>query len=667
MSNFKRFAEAVRKQFGVMSQGPLFQSAAAGDEVWSKYLASFPVGSDPLFKKKTEHDCSCCRHFIRSVGNVVAVQNGALTTVWDLTALPEPYQTVADAMSAYVKSFPIADAFFTKMPKYGVEESKSFVGDVLLRFNHFSVEVPRACVTRDADAARGEVRAKRDVLDRGLREISASAVETVLDLIQQESLYRGAEHRHAVENFLRLKQRYDSADERGKSLFAWQECDGPASRFRNTVIGTLAQDLSDGVDLEKAVKSFESKVAPLNYKRPKALITASMVKDATKTISELGLESALKRRHARLSDVSVDSVLFVDNSVRGEMKGGIADLLMEEVKPKPFDAERAERVTISEFTERVLPQALSLELFVDNGLIKNFVSVTAPAEAGASRLFKWKNDFAWSYEGNAADSIKDRVKTAGGMVEGVKLRVSLAWNNHDDLDLHVVDPNGNRTFYANRNPGVNCGVLDVDMNAGRGTTRTPVENVRWVKEPHDGDIKVYVDQYCRRESTAVGFTLEIEHDGVVDTLVSESSPTGEKLCCTLRVERGRVKSVTPAKGLTATTASRDHWGLKTMAPARVDSVVLSPNHWDGEGVGSRHWFFILKGCKNPLPTRGIYNEFLRPELEKHRRVFEVLGDKTKCPVAEEQLSGVGFTAGRGDRVLVSVTGRQANRVYEVTF
>jgi hypothetical protein len=37
-------------------------------------------------------------------------------------------------------------------------------------------------------------------------------------------------------------------------IFAWTNAVGPASRFRNTVIGTLVQDLSEGVDVERAVE-----------------------------------------------------------------------------------------------------------------------------------------------------------------------------------------------------------------------------------------------------------------------------------------------------------------------------------------------------------------------------------------------------------------------------
>ena len=40
-------------------------------------------------------------------------------------------------------------------------------------------------------------------------------------------------------------------------------------------------------------------------------------------------------------------------------------------------------------------------------------------------------------------------------------------------------------------------------------------------------------------------------------------------------------------------------------------------------------------------------------------MLEVLGSKTKCKYSEEQISGVGFTAARGDTVTVVVDGRRS--------
>ena len=58
-------------------------------------------------------------------------------------------------------------------------------------------------------------------------------------------------------------------------------------------MGTLLIDLSNGVDLERAVKSYENIMAPSNYKRPTALITKKQIEAAQKKVEELGLTDAL--------------------------------------------------------------------------------------------------------------------------------------------------------------------------------------------------------------------------------------------------------------------------------------------------------------------------------------------------------------------------------------
>ena len=662
--HFEVFARAVRARFEEMSQGKLFVADTDRDEIWAQYLGAFPPGSDPMFRERTEHNCSCCKNFIRSVGNVVAIENGAVASIWNLDGLPEPYRTVAAAMAEYVNSLAICDAFVTPEPRYGVAENHELTeGGATLTWHHFSLIVPAQFIARDWSARRGDVRTSHAMLVRAAEELTPAALDMVVDLIDQKALYRGTEHAAAVRAFQKLQEALLTASDDRRALMAWRWAEYPAARFRNSVIGTLVQDLSDGVDLERAVRSYESKVAPENYKRPTALITKKMVGDAVATIRDLDLEPALERRHARFDDVSVDSVLFVDNHVRGLLRGGVEDLLMDEVAPEPYDHNRAEVITIDDFVERVLPNATGVQVYLDNDKLSNFASLTAPVRGDAAGLFRWGNNFAWSYEGNAADSIKERVKRAGGRVEDVTLRVSLAWYNYDDLDVHVQSPDGTHIYYGNK-----CGNLDVDMNAGSGHTREPVENVRWVDRLKDGVYRVWVNQYQKRESANVGFEVEIEYAGGTETLCYEKAVRHKNVVGVAKITVvGGVVQVSPSSEVTAGASPREQWGLVTQRLHRVNSVVLSPNHWGGAGVGNKHWFFILEGCKNPLPTRGIYNEFLSPNLEKHRRVFEVLGDKTKCPPVDDQMSGVGFSSTRRDVMAVVVSGPGLNKSYNIKF
>lgn len=672
---FEVFAKAVRKRFEELAQEPLFVVNSDRDAIWERYLTAFPAGTNLVFRERTEHDCSCCRHFIRDIGNVVAIQNGALSSVWDLNGLPAPYQAVADAMSEHVKGLGIRDVFLTWQAKHGVDKNYGMINGATITFSHFAVEAPKRFVVDKGtiDQKRGDIRTTVQVMSRGFAELSPEAVATVADLIEQNALYRGQEHQRAVLEFQQLQARArDALFTNPKSVepLLWTLADSPAARFRNTVIGTLVQDLSEGVDLEAAVKSFETKVAPQNYKRPTALISKAMVEQAMKTIHELSLEQALERRHARLSDVSVNSVLFVDNAVQGEMKGGIKGLLMEEVKPAPFDPKRAEEIGIDAFVSTVLPKVKGLRVYLENSALGNFVSMTAPMHEDSKSLFRWQNDFAWSYDGNVTDSIKDKVKRAGGQVENVAMRVSLAWSNFDDLDLHMLTPDGDHIYFAQKGgrSGRCGGVLDVDMNAGGGRTREPVENIRFALAPKDGTYRVFVHQFAKRESVDVGLTVEIESAHGFETFRWDKGlPQSQQVAIAeIVVNRGQI-SVVLASGIIAGSRSQEKWGLKTLDMVRVNSLVLSPNYWDDNAVGNKHWFFILDGCQNPVPTRGIYNEFLSSKLEKHRKVFEVLGDKTKCPVVPDQLSGVGFSSTRKDKVTVVATGPKLNKAYTIVF
>lgn len=661
MSDFHTFAHLVHRRFNELSKHELFVVGDDNRAFEQHYLASFPEGTNPIYKTNTEHDCSCCKQFIRNLGNVVAIIDGKVETVWGVKGASAPYDTVAAAMDAFVKAQPITNVFRTAEGSFGAEQTKQLLeGGEVKRWNHFYGRVENRHFTQLADKAKGDYRTAAQVFHRGLTELKASAFDTVLDLIAGKALYRGEEHLASVKAFQKLQSEYRKLTSEEQTSYVWANAMAPASRFRNTVIGTLLTDLSDGVDLETAVRSFEAKVAPTNYKRPTALITPRMVEDAVAKLNELGLEHAIERRFAKISDVSVNNVLWVDNSVKDQMQG-IKGLLLPATATKAPKKVVAQDIGIDEFMTSVLPAASSVEILVGNGLLNNLMSLTAPMHADTGGLFKWGNDFAWAYAGNITDSIKEKVKKAGGNVTNAKMRISLAWFNFDDLDIHIFEPSGNRIYFGNKS-----NKLDVDMNAGGGRTREPVENVSWTAVP-DGEYQIQVHQYSQRERTDVGCVVEIENDGKLTQLSYKKPLQGMVDIAVVTVHAGKITGIVPAKDIVSGGISMEKWGIKTETFVKVNTLMFSPNYWDNNAVGNKHWFFVLDGCKNDEPTRGIFNEFLRSDLEQHRKVFEVLGDKTKCRPTDDQLSGLGFSSTRGDTVTVRVTSGTHPKTFNITF
>lgn len=661
MSDFKPFGSAVQANFERMSKGELFIVEDSTDSIWLHYLASFPEGTNPTYKERTEHDCSCCKNFIRNLGKVVSLEGGKVTTVWEAKGLEYPYDVVAASMDEFIKTSVIVGVFRTSERSYGAESTVQLMADgSTKRWNHFHGRVANRHFTKDVGTVLGNINTTAQVFKRGLLESKASAFVDVLDLISSKSLYRGDEFKESIKEFQALQKKFNALKTNlDREIFIWSNLDNRAARFRNTVIGTLIQDLSSEVDLESAVRSFESKVAPTNYKRPTALITPRMIADAMTTIKELDLEQALQRRFAKISDVSVNNVLWVDGSVQGQMKDGIEGLLLSSTAVKSTKSDKAEEITIDDFMQNVVPKSTSMELFVANQLQANFMSLTAPVHENSGKLFKWNNDFGWSYDGNITDSIKEKVKKAGGNVTTAKLRISLAWHNFDDLDIHVYEPSGGHIYFANK-----ANKLDVDMNAGGGRTREPVENVSYTSVP-DGDYRVEINQYSQRETTDVGFTVEVENQGRIDQFSYTKAAKNTVHALTITMKNGIIVDLKVGSGLTGGSISQEKWGVATEKFVKVNTLMLSPNHWDDNQVGNKHWFFVLESCQNLEATRGIYNEFLNSGLEKHRKVFEILGDKTKCQPTDDQLSGIGVSSTRGDKLTVRVTGPKINKVYSV--
>lgn len=673
--DFDAFKMAVAGRFDDMVKHPMFRVEVDKDLLWSTYLQSFPAGTDPMFRKRTEHDCGCCRNFIRTVGDAVAIIDEKLVSVWDVEVENEPaYQAVADALSRLAKAHPIRDKFLHRERHAGTDKNFEDAGEgKAITWKHFYVTLPKrnqgadyVCHGPDIAEKLSESRATHDVFLRSLTELTRDAINTTMDLIKQGSLYRGNEHQHAVESLNVLKWEFDALPPERQDLYVWSRMDtvaGSVARIRNTSIGTLLVDLSAGLDLEDAVRKFEAVMAPANYKRPTALVTKAMVEAAKKAVEELGLTSALERRYAVLPDISVNDILFANRDAKKIMTGTVFDTIA--TKGSAPNLSKVETVPIDKFLTDIVPNVSDIEVFLEGKHTGNLVSLIAPQHPSAKPLLKWRNGFSWSYNGDLTDSIKERVKNAGGNVVG-DLCCRLAWFNLDDLDLHMLEMQTARRatryeiYYGSRgHKSPNGGDLDVDMNAGHGKTRQPVENIFYDnrRTMQEGTYELFVHQFSKRETSDIGFEVEIDWLGEVHRFAYDKPLKNGENVTVATMTYSHSQGIVIRKSLPFTSTSKKVWGLDTQAFHKVNVLMRSPNHWDGEdAVGNRHVFFMLDGCANDGQARGFFNEFLRPDLDKHRKVIEIVGGKMKVPESPHQLSGLGFSDTKRDEVLVRVSG-----------
>lgn len=632
--------------------GPLFTTSFEKDELFTHYLAAIPT------EAKQEFTCNACRGFLNHYGNVVAIKNGRYETLWDFVDDSPLTFSVPKRLQEIVNKKPIDGPFVTKIPKLGVDFNTVLAEDgTVKRWEHFFVNLPKGAVYRGAetiDTLRGNARTTKQVFERALETITIDAVEIVLDLITNNALYRGAEFRKSIENFRRQKQEYlNFKSVMEKECFLWSNA-SEGGRIRNTAIGTLLVALSEGTDVETAVGAFERMMAPANYRRPTALVTPGMLKEAQKKVSELGLLSSLDRRHLSLTEVDVNNLIFVNRSL--PFMGDVFSQLKGEIAVDPRKYAKLPPVTLDEFLGD-LNFKTNVEFLLEKS--HNFVSLLGPVDPESPNLFKWGNPFSWTYANNMTDAIKEKVKTAGGRVDG-ELRISLEWFNYDDLDLHVHEPKGAHIYYGCRTSSQG-GTLDVDMNAGgQHQSRTPVENVIYPTVSREGTYTVKVDQFSRQETIDVGFNVQIECRGVTYDITYPMAMTARYMeVATFNYSRkdGILNFKSPLQNASSGARPSDTvGGIKTNVWHKVLGIMFSPNHWGTSESGNKHLIFALKDARISTPLRGFFNEYLRGDLAPHGKVFELLGAKKLVSPDGEQVTGVGFSLTQRHSFLVRVDG-----------
>jgi hypothetical protein len=226
---FKEFKKALQDHFMSMTKDSthLFEVDLDKDELWNLYLDSFPAGTNNVYRERREFDCSCCRHFIKNIGNAIVIKNNEIYTMWDFNTNDYTYQPVLKALSNYVKSKTVSDVFISKFKKIGTDKNYEDANGKITEWQHFYLELTDKFVNKSSRSEgdiKGEFRDTRNVFKRSLDEITEESLLTVLELISQNSLYKGEEWEGILDEFLKYKKEYDKlGTETFKDNYAWEQ------------------------------------------------------------------------------------------------------------------------------------------------------------------------------------------------------------------------------------------------------------------------------------------------------------------------------------------------------------------------------------------------------------------------------------------------------------
>jgi len=696
----------LQAQFDNMSKtGKLFRSAMTGQQVWDLYLASFEA--DPKFRDpdSSEHNCNLCNNFLRRYGNIVSMtEDFKLATIFDIEITDE-FKPVMEALSKALKAAPISEVFFetfqelnslpyescTKsadrfqlgmaknVKRYTKEEAEKFgvvKPNEIRTFEHMHLFVNKMFVDNtgvSVESIMGTYRDAKNVFQRAMESISLDTLMLVKDLINQGSLLDGTTHLFKIDQIIPMKKEYDSLAADQRDNWCWMASYKlPYAKFRNELIGVLCSELSEGKEINEACKAWNIRVDPANYMKAVAPITKKQIEEARKFVEQNGYEESFDRRPATIEDIKASEILHLNAG-----KGGIKNAsVFDGVKSAPTRHKRnefdgVEEVPIEKFMKDILPGCTSIEVLLKNTHEGNMVTLTTANNPESKKMFKWDNNYSWTFNGNLAgkSQIKQAVKSRGGSVEGV-MRVSLSFpDTTDDYDLYMKEPSGNMITYSNlRVMQSSSGMLDLDAQ-GRDGHQQPekrVENIIYTDKSRipKGYYEIMVDNYSKK-GLHTPFNIEIEIEGEATLLRFKGSRTGNRASVARIAFDGnefKVQTSDAMDIIESNSISKEIYGLETNQFQKVNLLCLSPNHWDGNNVGNKHYMFMLEGAKASSDIRSFHNENLKPELAEHRKVMEVLGTTNMIRPADKQLSGLGFNATVRDEVIVRLSGTHKRTV-----
>lgn len=697
----KELNKKLQAQFELMCKtGKLFRSEMTGQQVWDMYLKSFK--DDPTFRdpESSTHNCNLCNNFIRRYGNIVAVSaDNKIMTIFDVESKGE-YSPVVKALSKALKSKKVEEVFFEtfaelntlpyekcsksnskfqlgvdkNVKRYTKEEAEKFgvvKPEQIVTFDHMHLFVPSEFVDmtgKSVESISAEFRESKNVFQRAMETISLDTLMLVKDLIVQGSLLDGETHLYKIEQMIPFKKEYDELSASERDNWCWvKSYKLPFARFRNELMGVLCSELSEGEDLNKACQSWNKRVDPINYMKTTAPITKKQIEEAKKFVEENGYTESFNRRFAEIRDIKVSEILHTNMGKEGVKSVSIFDNVKStSTRHKRNEFDGVEEVTIDKFMKDILPSTTSIEVFLQNSHENHMVSLTTANDPESKKIFKWDNNYSWTFNGNLAgkSQIKQAVKAVGGKIDGV-LRFSIIWNEDGkdvlDFDAHAKEPNGTEIYYStdyrkdrgNKRTSMS-GQLDVDMI---NPSHLGVENIVWdnAAKMKNGVYKMWIKNFNGGNNR--GFKAEIEFNGETynyeyNTPVIGSGKDVHVAEVTLKDGEFSIKHLIPESAV----SSKEIYGLETNSFHKVNLLCLSPNHWGENKVGNKHYLFMLDNCKTPTAIRSFHNENLIPELAAHRKVIEVLGSKNMIEPTDKQLSGLGFNATVRDEVIVKLTG-----------
>jgi hypothetical protein len=379
-----RIQDALQANLDLAIEGnkPLFRTDA--NHLFDIYLDNITLTSD---KDRKYHTCHACSKFFKKYGNLVTIADdgGLIPAIWPYDLVDNHYGYAFNKLRNVITKAKILSVFYATDETLGTRES----GDWL----HMFVKVPDFYKRRpDISLTPGQNMNKSGEYYRSLHKsvnlTSPSVLDQAIKIFKTNSVNMSDHFLRIVEIVRELQEKPHGAT---RNNFIWQAvATGPIGLFnvKSGVIGTLLQDIKDGMDFDSIKRRWNSKVNGRDYQRPKAAPTQGNIDAAEKLIEKLGIAKSLDRRYAKIEEVRL---MWSPTDIPKKASGGVfSHLKAKNSDPVLNVSTPPQKVTWEKFEEKILPTAKQIRFKALN--YGNYSGFLTAVDYDAPPILKWDNE-----------------------------------------------------------------------------------------------------------------------------------------------------------------------------------------------------------------------------------------------------------------------------------
>ncbi len=390
-----RFNYRFQEQVG-SSANPLFHTNVG--DLWPVYLEALPESA------RQHHTCNECRRFIQRFGGLATIDTQGVikSALWTDVAAPALYAPGIQAMKALVENAEIRGVF--------VSEARTIGQPRTGEWSHLSVILPLFLINTSRSLRASQVMAERledfKNMKRALTEFSQQIVAQAVTILEADALYRSEKVLGPAKWLHALQESLSGRTPHAVDNLLWKAIATAPAGFahpRSSMIGTLLEDLVEGLPLRDVSRKFKAKMDPLQYQRPQAAPSVGNILSAEKLVAKMGIELSLIRRFAKPEEVRTIWNVRDSGAVRINTAGVFAGITPKVKAPASKDLLDlpSQNMTWTRFVETVLSEGnvTNLEVYLgnQNHALTAFVTAMYPE---APPILQWdrldrRNPVSW--------------------------------------------------------------------------------------------------------------------------------------------------------------------------------------------------------------------------------------------------------------------------------